>query len=71
MRKSEVAEAWVIYKMTIWGKLPGPNAVCEQGEWDAMELAKPGHRSSEKASPTKARRKGWPGNRRAGPHPGR
>ena len=39
----EKVESWVVYKMTLWGKVPGPNAVCEQGEWDAMELARPGH----------------------------
>jgi len=25
------------------GKLPGSNAVCEQGEWDEMERGRPGH----------------------------
>lgn len=34
-------EAWVVYKMTITGA-PGGNAVCEQGEWDAMEKSNPG-----------------------------
>jgi hypothetical protein len=27
------------------GKLLGSNAVCEQGEWDAMERANPGQHS--------------------------
>ena len=35
--------SWVVYKMTVWGKTDGPNAVCEQAEWDEMERAKPGH----------------------------
>jgi len=42
MRKAKVVEAWVVYKMSLNGKAPGPNAVCEQGEWEAMELAEPG-----------------------------
>ena len=33
---------WVVYKMAVRGNPDGMNAVCEQGEWDAMELAKPG-----------------------------
>ena len=43
MRKSEEAVAWVVYKMIVDKKPEGMNAVCEQGEWDAMELARPGH----------------------------
>ena len=34
---------WVVYKMTMAGKYTGINAVCEQSEWDAMELARPGY----------------------------
>ena len=34
--------SWVVYKMTIRGNPEGMNAVCEQGEWEAMELAQPG-----------------------------
>ena len=33
---------WVVYKMTIRGNPDGMNAVCEQSEWDTMELAQPG-----------------------------
>ncbi len=33
---------WVVYKMAVRGNPNGMNAVCEQSEWDAMELAKPG-----------------------------
>ena len=36
-------EAWVVYQMTIHGKPAGMNAICEQSEWDAMELARPGY----------------------------
>jgi hypothetical protein len=43
MRKTEECMSWVVYRMTIHGKVSGMNAVCEQGEWDAMELVQPGH----------------------------
>ena len=43
MRKITKAVSWVVYKMTIWGKVAGPNAVCEQSEWDEMERLSPGH----------------------------
>jgi hypothetical protein len=36
-------ELWVVYKMTLLGRLLGPNAVCEQGEWDKMERDRPGY----------------------------
>jgi hypothetical protein len=35
--------SWVVYRVTLHGKPGGLNAVCEQGEWDAMELSKPGY----------------------------
>lgn len=37
------AESWVVYLMTIYKQPDGVRAVCEQSEWDAMELARPGH----------------------------
>jgi len=43
MRKAEKCIAWVVYRMTIHGRPNGMSAVCEQSEWDAMELARPGH----------------------------
>lgn len=43
MRIMPKVEAWVVYLMTIHGKPGGPPAVCEQAEWDAMELARPGY----------------------------
>lgn len=33
---------WVVYQMTLHGKHTLMNVVCEQTEWDAMELARPG-----------------------------
>ena len=42
MREVRLATAWVVYRITVRGKPYGLGAVCEQGEWDAMELAHPG-----------------------------
>jgi hypothetical protein len=42
MRTTKQPKLWVVYRMTIHGKPGGVNAVCEQGEWEAMERAKPG-----------------------------
>ena len=39
---SEKIVTWVVYLMTV-KKTEGIKAVCEQSEWDAMELARPGH----------------------------
>ena len=43
MRGIEKVVSWVVYRMTIHGKPTGMNAVCEQREWEAMELAQPGY----------------------------
>ena len=43
MRQIEKVISWVVYRMTIHGKPTGMNAVCEQGEWEAMERAAPGY----------------------------
>ena len=40
---TEQAISWVVYLMTIHRKTSGMNAVCEQGEWEAMERARPGY----------------------------
>lgn len=40
MRKPIVT--WVVYEKLIHGKPSGMNAVCEQSEWDAMEVTQPG-----------------------------
>ncbi len=49
MRETKESLLWVVYRMTIHGKVSEMNAVCEQGEWDAMELAQPGHHALIKA----------------------
>jgi hypothetical protein len=36
------AMAWVVYQAAVKGMEHGPNAVCDQSEWDAMEAASPG-----------------------------
>src|SRR5262249_35681595 len=41
MRKPAQVALWAVYQMTIQGK-PGPNVVCLQHEWDAVEAASPG-----------------------------
>jgi hypothetical protein len=43
MRKTEESVLWVVYRMTIHGNPTPMNAVCKQGEWDAMERARPGY----------------------------
>lgn len=43
MRITEQSKSWVVYRMTMHGKPTQMNAVCKQSEWDAMELAQPGH----------------------------
>jgi hypothetical protein len=42
MRHEKIA-SWVVYRMPIKGTPDGMRAVCEKKEWDAMELARPGH----------------------------
>lgn len=42
MRRTKRFETWVVYQMTPRGAVVPVNAVCEQGEWDAMEVARPG-----------------------------
>ena len=43
MRMTEQTLRWVVYLMTLHGKKSGMNAVCEQGEWEAMERGRPGY----------------------------
>src|SRR5262245_10064665 len=52
MRKTKPAVLWVVYKMTVHGTVPGPNAVCEQAEWDEMELRRPGFHALIRAGMT-------------------
>jgi hypothetical protein len=40
---TEKSTLWVVYRMTVHGKKSGINAVCEQGEWEAMERDRPGY----------------------------
>src|SRR5215831_11730037 len=40
--RAEKPETWVVYEMKINGKMSGMAAVCEQGEWEAMERLQPG-----------------------------
>ena len=44
-----IGEQWVVYMMPIHGKPVAMGAVCEQAEWDAMELAQPGFRTLVRA----------------------
>jgi hypothetical protein len=39
--KQKPLVTWVVYKTNLAGPL-GPNAVCEQSEWDEMERRQPG-----------------------------
>jgi hypothetical protein len=43
MRKTKAAAGWVVYGVAAHGKPGEVRAVCEQGEWDEMESASPGH----------------------------
>jgi hypothetical protein len=43
MRSSKTCMAWVVYRMTLAKQAIGGNVVCEQSEWEAMELARPGY----------------------------
>ena len=42
MSRAEQPVSWVVYTTTLPGKAEPMNCVCEQGEWDAMELCQPG-----------------------------
>jgi hypothetical protein len=35
--------SWVVYLMTIGKRAAPMHAVCEQSEWSAIELSRPGH----------------------------
>jgi len=50
---SRIAESWVVYLMTLRNQPEGMRAVCEQSEWDKMELANPGyHKLIQSGIPT-------------------
>ena len=42
MSNTDEAVLWVVYQMNIDRKTAGRHAVCEQAEWDQMELVHPG-----------------------------
>jgi len=52
MNKTEQSMSWVVYRMTLRNKTTGMGAVCEQAEWEAMELAKPGYHTLVRAGIT-------------------
>jgi hypothetical protein len=37
------SHSWVVYLMTIHNHSEGQKAVCEESEWTAMELQRPGY----------------------------
>ncbi len=41
--KKAAKPAWVVYRTTMHGKQSEMSFVCEQAEWEEMELAQPGH----------------------------
>jgi hypothetical protein len=49
MRRTDDNVSRVVYKMTVHGKGAPLNAVCEQREWDEMELARPRYRTLVRA----------------------
>jgi hypothetical protein len=40
--RNATAEAWVVYSYPTKASPDGMRGVCEQGEWDALDRAKPG-----------------------------
>ena len=39
---------WVVYEIGAAERNQGMNVVCEQGEWDALELAQPSAKTSSR-----------------------
>jgi hypothetical protein len=35
-------DSWVVYQSAVKGQPTGPNAVCDQAEWEVMEATAPG-----------------------------
>jgi hypothetical protein len=52
MPKSDEAVRWVVYRVSMDGKTPGVTVVCEQSEWDVIELAHPGRHTLVKSGIT-------------------
>jgi hypothetical protein len=44
MKKSRetASDSWVVYELTLRGHADPVHALCEQGEWEAMQQAQPG-----------------------------
>jgi hypothetical protein len=42
MRVTRRSRLWVVYMVAVPGSTSRTGAVCEQGEWDAMQEAEPG-----------------------------
>jgi hypothetical protein len=42
VRRTEASTGWVVYRMTLRPGEFGGNVVCEQREWDVIEVARPG-----------------------------
>jgi hypothetical protein len=49
MNQADEAISWVVYKMTLHGKQDPVNAVCEQAEWEELELGRPGYHTLVRA----------------------
>jgi hypothetical protein len=67
---------WVVYQRVVHGNAEATNVVCEQGEWDALEQAKPGQHTLIQAGITnegQAERlaRGTSGDARKGAYPRR
>jgi hypothetical protein len=45
MRTTVKPASWVVYRATFDRKAEGMTAVCDQGEWEAMEQNQPGRRT--------------------------
>jgi len=52
MKNTEKSVSWVVYRMTMRGKTTGMGAVCEQDEWEALELTQPGFHTLVRAGIT-------------------
>ena len=45
MSKPDGEKTWVVYSQPVHGQEEAVSAVCEQGEWDALEVTQPGRRT--------------------------
>jgi hypothetical protein len=49
MRLTRRSRLWVVYTVAVPGSTARMGAVCEQGEWDAMQAAEPGRHALVRA----------------------